>query len=98
MPTREFTRACWSLVLGHWSFLFANLSVSVDHVFVTCQFFKPAGTAGVEFVGADTDFGAEAELATIVESRARVDHDGGAVDAGGELAGGLIVLRNNRAA
>src|SRR5689334_1226094 len=44
--------------------------------------------AGVELVGADADFGAQAVLAAVGEARARVDHDAGAVDAGGELLDG----------
>src|SRR3954471_4217795 len=82
---------CRFLVAGFLRIqLLANLSVSVDHVLVACQLLKPARAAGMEFIGADADFGTEAELAAVVESSTRVDHDSRAVDTGREFAGGDI--------
>src|SRR3954453_21688245 len=76
--------------------LLAYLSISMDHVLVTRQFFQPAGTAGVEFIGADANLSAEAELAPVIESCAGVDHHGGTINTRRKLAGRLIVARHNR--
>src|ERR1041385_2315073 len=74
----------------------SGLALPVDNPFVTSQLFQPAGPAGVEFVGADADFGAEAEFAAVVEPRAGIDHHGGAVDACCEFASRPLVGRNDR--
>ena len=50
----------------------------------------------MDLVGADADFGAQAELAAVVEAGAGVDHHGGAVDLGDEPLGGGEVGRDDR--
>src|ERR1043165_464975 len=72
------------------------LPFPIHHVLVCRQFFQPAGAASMEFVGADANFGPQTEFITVVESRAGVDHDGRAIDALRELAGGPQVLRHDR--
>ena len=43
--------------------------------FVDKQTFETDGTAGVDFVGADADFGAEAIAEAIAEARAAIPED-----------------------
>ena len=49
----------------------------------------------MEFVRADTDFGSQPELPTVVESRAGIDHDSRTVHGGHETARGCQVARHN---
>src|SRR5437588_449165 len=56
--------------------LCSNLSVSLDDVLVAGQFAQAARPSRMEFIGADADFGPQPELASVVEARAGVDHDG----------------------
>jgi len=73
-----------------------HLPVAVDYIFIGCQFPQAARAAGMEFVRADADLGAEAEFAPVIEPRAGVDHDRRAVDAGCELPGGGEIGRHDR--
>jgi len=50
----------------------ADLAVAAEEVFAGGQFFEGHGAAGVEFVGGDADFRAEAEFAAVGEARAGV--------------------------
>ena len=66
----------------------ADLAVAAEEVFVSGEFLEGHGAAGVEFVGGDADFRAEAEFAAVGESGAGVPIDGGAVHLGEEVRGG----------
>src|SRR5713226_10630194 len=76
--------------------LFPDLAFALDNVLVTSQFYQAAGAARVEFIGADTDLGAEAEFLAVVEPRAGVDHDRGGIDGGDEAPGGRPVVGHDR--
>src|SRR5262249_43275546 len=78
--------------------LTSDLAVAVDHKFVAAQLAEAHRAAGVEAIGADADLGAVAELETIVEARARVPEDRGAVDARLETARSGLVTRDDRVA
>lgn len=49
----------------------------------------------MELVRADSDFRAQTELSSVVESCAGVDHDGAAVDSIGKFTGIVQVFCNN---
>ena len=63
----------------------ADLPIPGDDPFVGRQIRRPHRAAGVEFVGADADLGAQAIFAAVGESGAGVDHHAGGIDAGDEL-------------
>src|SRR5437016_620920 len=65
------------------------MPVARHHPLIGGQVGRAHGAAGVELVGADADFGAEAIFAAVGEAGAGVDHDAGAVHALDELVGGL---------
>src|ERR1700722_10000324 len=65
----------------------ADLAVSVDHVFVRRQLAQAHGAAGVQFLRAYPDLGAEAELLAVGEPRRRIDDDRRRVHLGGETGG-----------
>jgi len=67
------------------------VAVAGNHPLVSCEISCPHRSAGVEFVGADADFRAQAIFAAIGEAGAGVDEDAGAVDFGGEFLDGLRV-------
>lgn len=46
-----------------------NLTVTVNHPFITCEFSESHRTAGVKFLRADTDFRAQTELCSVGKSR-----------------------------
>ena len=60
----------------------ADLAVAAEEVFAGGQLIEGHGAAGVEFVGGDADFRAEAEFAAVGEAGAGVPMDGGAVHTG----------------
>ena len=60
------------------------LSVSPYDILIRGQLFQPHGAAGVEFLGGDAHFAAEAELAAVGEAGGAVQVDGGAVHAPGK--------------
>jgi hypothetical protein len=66
----------------------ADLAGADADPFIGGEFFEAHGTAGADFVGADADFGAHAELATVGEAGGGIPIDGGGIDFGEELAGG----------
>ena len=51
----------------------ANLPIALNQPFRAREFTESAWTASMELVGADADLGAQAELAAVIEPRARVD-------------------------
>ena len=59
----------------------------MDDVLVTAQFFQPHGAAGMQLLGGDAHFAAQAELAAIGETGGAVDIDGGAVHSRREQVG-----------
>ena len=63
-----------------------DLTVALDDPLGRRQLGQGHRAAGVQLLGRDADLGAEAELAAVGEAGARVDHDGGRVDLGGEPA------------
>lgn len=65
------------------------MAVAADDVFVAGDFAESAGAAGVEAVGADSDFGTESEFATVVEAGAGIDDDSGGIDEEFEFSGGF---------
>src|ERR1035437_1460105 len=72
-------------------YLAGDLPGAVDHEFVGAEFPQTHRAAGVEAVGADADLGAIAEFKAVVEARAGVPEDGGAVDVCLKAArGGLV--------
>ena len=60
--------------------MLADLARAIDKVFVTAKFCQAHGTTGVELVGADADFGSETKFAAVIETRAGIVHDHGAID------------------
>ena len=54
----------------------SDVAVAIANPFVGGEFFQPHGTACVEFLGADGDFCAQAELAAIVEAGRGVNEYG----------------------
>jgi hypothetical protein len=74
----------------------SDLPISVNNVLVASQFIDAAGAASVEFVGADANFGAQAELAAVIEPRAGIDQYGRAIDAGNKHTRCFLILRDDR--
>src|SRR4051794_34573559 len=72
------------------------VTVAGDDPLVGGQVVGAHRPAGVEFVGADADLGAQAVLAAVGEAGAGVDDDRGAVDAGGEALDGAGVGAEDR--
>jgi len=71
--------------------LWSGLSGAVEDPFGAGEFGEGHGSAGVEFLGGDADFGAHAVLFAVGEGGAGVDHDGGRVYFVGEsLCGGDV--------
>src|SRR5215467_15230516 len=66
--------------------LLAHLASADDFVFCGGQLRDGEGAAGVEFLGADAHFGAEAEFAAIGETGRGVPVDGGRIHLAQELA------------
>src|SRR4051794_5350684 len=58
-----------------------HMAVAGDDPFVGGEVGGAHGAAGVEFVGADADLGAQAVFAAVGETRRGVDHDAGGIDA-----------------
>ena len=75
--------------------LTAYLAGAVDEKFVAAEFGQTHGAAGVQAIGADADFSAEAELETIVEARRGVPEHGGAIDSGLEFSRRTFVSRDD---
>ncbi len=65
----------------------AGLAGAGDLVFVGAEFFEAHGAAGVDLVGGDADFRAEAELVSVGEAGGGVPVNGGGVAVGEEVAG-----------
>src|SRR5262249_2396041 len=75
---------------------FADLTVSSNNILVTTQLLQSAGSAGVNFVGTDADFRAQAQFEAVVEARAGIDEDGGRINSCGEAPRRRLVCRDNR--
>ena len=72
-----------------------NLSLTQDVVFVGGEFFQAHGAAGVQFVGADADFGPHTEFGAVSESRRGVHVDRRGIDPLQEGLLGLFRLGEN---
>src|SRR3954463_2387623 len=68
-----------------------DVSVAGDDPLVGGEVGGAHGAAGVELVGGDAEFGAQAVFTAVGETRRGVDHDAGAVDVGDKLVGGAGV-------
>ena len=64
--------------------LLSNLTVSGDDVFVRTQLVQSHGSPGVEFLGGNAHFAAQAEFSAVGKARGDVHIDGGAVYTGRE--------------
>src|SRR3954470_8427073 len=69
----------------------AALAVAGDDPLIGGEVGGAHRAPGVEFVGADADFGAQAVLAAVGETGARVDDDACAIDLRGKALDGLGV-------
>ena len=74
-----------------WVRLIADLARADAEPLVGGQFFEAHGTAGANFVGADADFGAHTEFATIGESGGGIPVNGGGIDFSEEQVCGVGV-------
>lgn len=72
-----------------------DLTVAVDEVFIGHEGFQPHGSADMQLLRADADFGAKAEFKAIGEARRRVDVDSGRIDGGLEGSRSGLVFRDD---
>src|SRR5437868_4716713 len=93
--TAQYQRA-WTRGYCHKLSLSAHLPVAPNNVLIAAQFYQAARATGVDFIGADADLRAQAELVAIVKPCARVDQDGRRIDGRGEALCRRQVLRHNR--
>ena len=75
----------WAGIVGYC------LAGSEHFPFVYQQAFEAYGAAGVDFVCADSDFGAEVVAETVAESSAAVNKDVSRIDEGHEPLGFALV-------
>ena len=64
----------------------------MEDVLVGTELVQAHGAAGVEAVGGDADFGTEAEFEAVGKAGTGVVEDGGGIDSGKELLGGVGVF------
>src|SRR5437667_2301079 len=72
-----------------------DLSLAKHHPLIRRQFLQPAWTPSMIFIGADANFGPQAEFIAVVEPRAGVDHHRRAIDALRKFAGRRQVARDD---
>lgn len=72
-----------------------HLPVPVHKILVAAQLLQRHRSPGVEFVGADPDLGAEAELGPVGEARRAIPENAGAVDLELESRRGIGICRDD---
>lgn len=72
-----------------------RLAVTSHPILVTRELAQAHGAAGVEFVGGDADFGAEAEFAAVGEAVGDVVENAGGVDRAQEAIGSGLICSDN---
>lgn len=75
--------------------LVAGLAGSEDFPFISGELFEPHGAAGVEFLGGNADFCAQAKFAAVGEGRGGVGVNGRGVDKFHEVVNFSLILGNN---